>query len=282
MSSVFKGIKEYFKQAGTNNPVDKLGDYVREQLERIGMLDIYDEFIYWNGWRTFRVMWKTLFKFPIEGKGNFPEYGPALVVSNHQSEYDPFLVGCAVQRKVQWLSKKENFEMPIFRTIIKPFGTIPLERGKSDKDALAKVDAVLQGGGCVGMFPEGTRSADGSISKFRKGAALIAMKNMVLYVPCAIIGAYKALPKGTTVFKTKPSPIKIRIGKPVFIDPTIEITAENLELIAEDMQRRIVALHDGKEIPPQSRIKIDEATGELTGFYYPAAEELVADDLAIS
>jgi len=282
MSSIFKQVKGYFKKAGTNNPVDKFGDYVRDQLDRIGMLDIYDEYIYWNGWRTFRVMWKALFKYPVEGAANFPEYGPALVVSNHQSEFDPFLVGSSVHRKIHWLSKKENFDMPIFRTLITPFGTIPLERHKSDKEALQKVDAILQSGGCVGMFPEGTRSADGSISKFRKGAALIAMKNMVPYVPFAIIGAHKALPKGTTVFKTKRSPIKIVVGKPVYIDPTIEITHENLEIIAEDMRRRIVSLHDGIEVPPQSYIKADVKTGELEGLYYPTEVEVFPDDLAIS
>ncbi len=280
---ILKEVRRYFKEAGINNPVDNFGDFVRQKLDEYGIQDIYDEAYYWaGGWKNFRILFKALFGYKVRGAGNFPEFGPAVLVPNHQSEFDPFLAGSALHRKVSWVSKHENFQMPIFRTIITPFGTIPLKRGESDKKALRKIDAVLESGGCIGIFPEGTRSPDGSLSHFHKGAAIIAMKNMVPYVPLAIIGAHKALPKGTSVFKMKPSPIEIRIGKPVFIDPTIPINVETARAITLDMRRRVQALIDGKEVPSQAYIQYDEKEDVFSGFYYPTEVEEELAELSIS
>ena len=86
-------------------------------MKKLGVLDIVDDFIYWNVGRTnFIRLFKSLWEYNVEGKSNFPEYGGALVVCNHQSELDPWLIGSACHRKVHWLSKAENFEIPIFKS----------------------------------------------------------------------------------------------------------------------------------------------------------------------
>ena len=179
-----------------NNPFDKIADLSRNFMGKLGVLEVFDDFIYWNvGRANFIRIFKYLWKYPIVGKKNFPNTGGVMVISNHQSELDPWLVGSAVHRKVQWLSKKENFDIPIFKSIIKPFGTIPIKRGKQDIEALDKVKTVLDNGGCMGMFPEGTRSPDGELAPFHSGAAKICLEVGVPYVPCAIFGAYKVFPK---------------------------------------------------------------------------------------
>ncbi|MHA1611413.1 MAG: lysophospholipid acyltransferase family protein [Promethearchaeota archaeon] len=233
-----------------NNPFDPFCDWARRKMRNLGVLEVFDEFIYWNvGRANFIQFFRAFWGYDIEGRENFPEYGGALVIANHQSELDPFLVGSAVHRKVQWLSKAENFNIPIFRSIITPFGTIPLKRGQKDEKALEKVRSVLEGGGCVGMFPEGTRSADGKLGEFHSGGARLCLETGVPFVPCAIFGAYKVFPKNVD-----PSGIKwrqglkisIRIGKPVYIDPDLESNNENAQIVKQAMENDIVLLRAGK------------------------------------
>lgn len=242
--------KNFVKTLLKKNPFDPICDWSRKKMQDLGVLDIFDEFIYWNvGRANFIQIFRKFWGYDITGKENFPEYGGALVIANHQSELDPFLVGSAVHRKVQWLSKAENFEIPIFRSIIKPFGTIPLKRGQSDEKALNKVRAVLENGGCVGMFPEGTRSEDGKLSEFRSGGARLCLETGVPYVPCAIFGAYKVFPKNVNVTGIKwrdGIKISIVIGKPVYIDPSLEPTYENAQIVKNAMRHDIILLKAGK------------------------------------
>ena len=85
----------------------------------------------------------------------------------------------------------------------------------------------------MGIFPEGTRSPDGKIAPFRKGAGRLCLETGVPYVPCALNNAYIVFPKGQTVDKIKFKggyEISVCVGKPVFIDPDLEVTAEQLGL----------------------------------------------------
>lgn len=233
-----------------NNPFDKIADLNRIFMKKLGVLEIFDDFIYWNvGRANFIRIFKLLWEYPVVGKKNFPNTDGAMVISNHQSELDPWLVGSAVHKKVIWLSKKENFDIPIFKSIIRPFGTIPIKRGQRDTSALDKVRAVLESGGCVGMFPEGTRSPDGELAPFHSGAAKLCMEVGVPYVPCAIFGAYKVFPKNASLNKIKirdGSIIKIVIGKPVYIDPSMEINFENIQNVKDEMRKDVLILQSGE------------------------------------
>ncbi len=233
-----------------NNPFDPFCDWARRKMQNLGVLEVFDEFIYWNvGRANFIQFFRSFWGYEIDGKENFPEYGGALVIANHQSELDPFLVGSAVHRKVQWLSKAENFNIPIFRSIITPFGTIPLKRGQKDVKALDKVRAVLEGGGCVGMFPEGTRSTNGKLAEFHSGAARLCLETGIPYVPCAIFGAYKVFPKNVNPSGIKwrqGHKISIRIGKLVYIDPDLELNHENTLIIKQAMKNDVILLKAGK------------------------------------
>ncbi len=231
-----------------NNPYDKYFAWRTKKLKKLGLLEIADSAVYWNGWRTFRALFKFLWGYKIHGAENFPEYGPAIAISNHQSEYDPYLVGSSVHRKVRWISKKENFDIPIYKSIIQPFGTIPIKRGGSDREALKALKSVLENGEVIGMFPEGTRSPDGKLMPFHKGPALFCMECGVPYVPFALLGAYRILPKTESFTKTKAFgdyKVSVYVGKPVWIDPDIEINKENLTLIANEMRKDIQQLKEG-------------------------------------
>ncbi len=263
-----------------NNPIDKIADLNRIFMKKLGVLEIFDDFVYWNiGRANFIRIFKLLWEYPIVGKENFPNTGGAMVISNHQSELDPWLVGSAVHKKVIWLSKKENFDIPIFKSIIRPFGTIPIKRGKQDIEALDKVRTVLENGGCIGMFPEGTRSPDGELAPFHSGAAKLCLETGVPYVPCAIFGAYKVFPKHANLSKIKMqdgSIIKIVIGKPVYMDPSMEINYENIQKVKDEMRKDVLLLQSGEmnvsriirkgiSIPiDQDQVKIDDIVSSRT------------------
>src|SRR5271157_1147637 len=85
------------KQVITALKVDEMVDWSRSQMQRLGILEDYDTAVYFDSWAVLRFLFKALFGYKILGKTNFPEYGPVILVANHQSELDPFLAGSAVQ-----------------------------------------------------------------------------------------------------------------------------------------------------------------------------------------
>ncbi len=91
----------------------------RKWTDSLKITDAVDNIVYWNAWAAFRVSFKLLMDWKVYGASNFPEFGSALLISNHQSVIDPFLVGSGVGREVSWMSKIENFEMPIFKSILR-------------------------------------------------------------------------------------------------------------------------------------------------------------------
>jgi len=218
-------------------------------MKFLGVLNGYDERYYWAMRNQFRKIFQKYWGYDLKGPANFPDSGGAIVISNHQSELDPFLVGFSVHRKIQWLSKHENFKIPLFRSFITPFGTLPLRRGEKDVEALNRVRNVLEGGGCVGMFPEGTRSPDGVLGSFHSGAGRLCIETGVPYIPCAIFGACKVFPKhaGVGAIKWKEGcKISVSIGRPVYIDPSMELTFENVQKVKEAMREDVLSLQRGE------------------------------------
>jgi len=249
----------------------------------LGLLDNWDESFYWNGRAWFNVIFKAMWGYKITGQANFPEYGPVILVANHQSELDPFLAGSSVQRKVCWLSKAENFDIPIFKSFIKPFGTVPLRRGESDQAALKKLQAILENGGCVGMFPEGTRSPDGKLGAFHKGAARMCLELGVPYVPVAIVGAHQVMPKGKKPWEAKPGiKVEIHVGKAVYPEPGEGATSENIQKMTDHMRADILELLEGTEEVKQKAIRKTLQT--LNVHQVAKAKQLAEndDDLSLS
>ena len=238
----------FLKKIVNNNPYDKFFNWQYNLVEKLGIKNVFDtHWYYTGGWNSFRTIFKLLWGYNTMGSENFPEYGPGIVISNHQSELDPFLTGTSVQRIIHWVSKVENFDIPIFKSLITPFGTIPLRRGESDKEAVKMIQSTLDAGKWIGLFPEGTRSPDGKLSPFHKGAAKFAMQFNVPYVPFCLMGAHKILPKHMTWYKMKlDNKIEVRVGKPVFIDPDVEITLESLEFVRDQMYNDVLTLQKGE------------------------------------
>jgi 1-acyl-sn-glycerol-3-phosphate acyltransferase len=115
-------------------------------------------------------------RMQVEGLDSLPESGPLLVVGNHDSHWDPVMVGVAARkrRQIRALAKSTLWDVRGLGPILNGMGQVPIERGAGDKEALAKAIEVLRAGACIGVFPEGTRSR-GEVLRARSGVGRLAL-----------------------------------------------------------------------------------------------------------
>ena len=176
--------------------------------------------------RICRLLAIVFFGLRAFGRGNIPE-GGAVLASNHQSYFDPALISITLNRPVYFLARKELFESNrFFGWFISNLHAIPLERRTFDSTGLRRAIEVLQNGGLLIVFPEGTRSSNGEIGEIRKGVSLLGEKANVPLVPTLINGAYQAWPRKSKL-PVRFSPITVRFG------PLLRLDKTNIETIAD-------------------------------------------------
>ena len=143
-----------------------------------------------------------IWKFTIEGEAPTDIRERAyVVVANHESIADPFLLSF-LPWDMRWVGKKELFDMPVLGKMMKFGGDIPLERGKGEsvRAMFAECERSLNAGISVMMFPEGTRTNDGSLGAFKPGAFDLAIRMGVPVLPVALAGTRACRPKGSKWF----------------------------------------------------------------------------------
>lgn len=166
------------------------------------------------------------FNLHYEGKENIPKDTAVIYASNHRTNADPPLVGCATPGHHAFMAKEELFENKFFGGLIRRLGAFPVSRGKGDTGVIDKsVDALNQGRSLF-IFPEGTRSKDGKIHKGHSGAGLISARSGKPIIPVGIVFDEKLR------FRTK---VTVIYGKP--INP-----ADYCEICDEPNPRQIVRL----------------------------------------
>lgn len=136
----------------------------------------------------FRVLFRLCFRVQVTGKENIPAKGAVVLASNHLSLIDPPLVGTFANRRVRFMAKEELFAYPVFGTIIKELGAFSVRRGSADRRAIQTALTILDEGGIMAIFPEGTRSRSGEVGKALPGALMLAAKSGAAIVPVAVTG----------------------------------------------------------------------------------------------
>jgi len=175
-----------------------------------------------GGDRSGRVMawWGRAFvrsggwKLRVEGMENLPS-GGAVLVANHQSIVDIPMLLSAFPRPVRFLAKRELGEIPLFGKAMAAAGNLFIDR-EDPRDAvrmLREAGMRLRDGRLVVVFPEGTRSGDGSIGEFRPGAFYLAQKSGAPVVPVYLDGGYRAIPKGGV--RVRPAGLLVRVLPPL-------------------------------------------------------------------
>ena len=163
------------------------------------------------------IVLRTVFGFRIEGRHHEPPSGPLIIVSNHVSDLDPLVVGCALRRRVYYMAKVELFGPPLLRWWVTSCGAFPVRRGAPDRQALRTARSILERGGALVMFPEGTRgTSTRDLRSPEPGAALLALRTRAIILPVAVIGTDTVLPRGARHLSR--GVIHVRVGAPIRID----------------------------------------------------------------
>ena len=189
---------------------------------------------------------RILFKTRMYGR--IPKKGGFIVASNHDSFLDHFIFPAMIKRRITYLAKAELFEKPVSNFLFTNWGGIPVYRGEGKAEEMFRAAIKhIKSGGLMGIYPEGTRSPDGTLWKGHSGVARLALMTGRPVIPVGMIGSFEALPKG----KTWPrfTQVKMRIGKPM--DFSV-----------------YKGMHDDREITRKVTDSIMEAIGELTGEEY--------------
>ena len=141
---------------------------------------------------------------------------PYIFMCNHQSALDIFSLFVALPLQFKWIAKRELFFIPFLGWAMKRAGYISLDR-KHPREAIKAMDDAAQkirGGINIIIFPEGTRSEDGSLLPFKKGVFTLALRAKVPILPVGISGSSQLQPKGSFI-PNKKGVIYIQIGKPI-------------------------------------------------------------------
>lgn len=173
------------------------------------------------------------YRFEVIGTEKFPKDGGILLCSNHINALDPPVVGILAPRPVHFMAKAELFNVPLLKGILPGVNAFPVKRGLSDRDALRTAIKLLKEGEVVGLFPEGTRSKDGTLGKGFSGAGFFALRGEANVVPCAIIGPYKPFKKLKVVYG-EPIDIKPYRDRKASADEVTDVIMENIAQLLEE------------------------------------------------
>ena len=152
----------------------------------------------WYRFLQFWSQWVFLFLFGIRvyGHRNVPKEGPVILASTHQSFLDPVVVGLGLSRPIQSMARDSLFRNRLFRLLITSLNAFPVKRNAADYAAMHESLDRLREGKQLLLFPEGTRTRDGSIAPLHPGLALLAHRTNAAVVPVTIEGAFECWPRG--------------------------------------------------------------------------------------
>jgi len=181
----------------------------------------------------------------VAGLENLPP-GTCVLVCNHQSNFDAPFVFARFPKHVRFVAKQELYRIPIFGAAIKAMGNIRVERTGSDGDR-KRIEAAIEQvrtRTSILFFAEGTRSTDGKLRSFKKGAAVLAIDAQVPLVPVAVAGAHEITPKGG-LWVHSGRPLVLRVGKPI---PTTGLGRGDRDTLTRQAHDAVAALlEDGNQ-----------------------------------
>lgn len=155
----------------------------------------------------------------VEGADNIPAVGPAILVSNHLSAGDPFLLPALIKRRLTFPAKAELFTGRqlggrFVRWFLTSVGMLPMDRsgGRASASSMDAVLAVLQSGQLLGIYPEGTRSPDGRLYKGKTGVARLVLSAGVPVIPVAMVNSQSVPSRLRIPLMRRPG---IRFGPPL-------------------------------------------------------------------
>jgi 1-acyl-sn-glycerol-3-phosphate acyltransferase len=196
-------------------------------------------FYYWIGYNFSRWLAKLFFGFRILHRERMIQTGPLILAMNHESYLDPPLAGNASDRPIYFFARRTLLEVPILGPILPKLNVIPVDQEGMDRSALKATIRVLKANEGVLIFPEGSRTMDGSLQPALPGLGLIIAKTLAPVVPMRIFGAHEALPRGGG--KLRLARITIVVGHPIYFTAA-DVESGGKEVYAKLSQRVMDAI----------------------------------------
>jgi len=182
----------------------------------------------------------------VTNKENIPKKGPLIIVANHDSYLDPFIIYhvaySSINQKIYFLTMKGRFWDKFGDKVSRGVGCIPLDEGK--ENALKEMEKRLKEKKIVALFPGGPRSLDGTLPQGRTGVVRLALATNSPILPIGIIGAYEIAPRDKLIPKLKRCEAKI--GKPIYFKIKKKITKKLLHSLTDKVMLEIAKLSKKK------------------------------------
>ncbi len=192
---------------------------------------------------------RAVYRPQITGGSHVPSSGPVILAANHVSFADQFFTPLGARRQVVYFAKAEYFTTPGLRgrataAFFRACGHVPVERGDT-RSAAAVIDIgvdVLADGRALGIFPEGTRSPDGRLHKFRTGVARLALRSGAPVVPVGLVGTREVQPPDSRRWHR--APVEVHFGEPLEFGHLVaqERSARVLREVTETIREQVQVL----------------------------------------
>jgi 1-acyl-sn-glycerol-3-phosphate acyltransferase len=176
----------------------------------------------------------VLMRWRATGQRNVPESGGVLLVSNHLSYLDVFLLGISLRRPLNYVARSTLF-VPVLGTLIRSVGGFPIQREGMGASGMKETLRRLRAGGIVTLFPEGTRSPDGELGPLKPGIAVLVARAGVPVVPVGLAGTFEIWPRSRLI--PVPHPIRIHYGRPILPDELAGMENEAITDLIRDRLR---------------------------------------------
>ncbi len=195
------------------------------------------------------------FRYVRTGREHARLKGGLIVASNHRSFLDPFVVGGSLpwRRPMNYVAKVELFERRWRGWILSRLGAFPIRRGESDEESMETARQIVERGGAVCIFPEGTRIRRGTLASPRRGVGRLALQTGAPVIPAAVLGT-EHVRRG---WRIRPRKVKVRLGRAM----TFPRADEPSQALAETVTARIwpnvqLQWEDLGGLPPMRRAAV--------------------------
>ncbi len=169
---------------------------------------------------------RKLYGMRISGAERIPESGPVILVANHESMFDPWILALTTRRPVRYMAKQELWRFKPVGRVLDSFGAFPVERGAGDATAMSHAAELLRNGEVLGIFPQGTSKQLPSRPYYR-GAARLALTTDAPIIPVLMIGT-RGFP-----YPGRPA-ARVLVGEPIVVAPARPTVA-----LAKELTQRV-------------------------------------------
>jgi 1-acyl-sn-glycerol-3-phosphate acyltransferase len=185
--------------------------------------------------------WLALCPVEVQGRENLVEKQSSVFVSNHQSAFDIFLIYGYLAVPVKWMMKVGLLKIPLVGAACRAAGFVFVDNStpQAAKRSIAEAERRLKDGASLVAFPEGSRSKNGKMGRFRKGAFQVAVEQHLPVVPVSLNGPFKVMPRGTlNIF---PHRMEMVIHPPVCVNDYTLTGMKDLQHLADEVKAVIAS-----------------------------------------